>query len=264
MEGESLRQRLAREPQLPLDNTLQIAIKVADALGYAHRLTETGLALGTPASMSPEQAAGDGHLDGRSDIYSLGTVLYEMLAGEPPFTGRTAQAIIARRFSEPVPHLRTLRDVPEGVEQAVTKTLARSPADRFVDARQFAEALKNAATAPTARRPGVRRRGALMVIGALLATSAVFGLYRVFQPVPAGALDPDLIAVAPFDVLDPSLQLWREGLADILSRDLDGAGPVRTVSQTVALRRQRSRSDPASAEALGRRTGAGLLITSLS
>jgi serine/threonine-protein kinase len=184
-----------------------------------------------------------------------------MLAGEPAFTDRTAQAIVAKRVSEPVPHLRTLRDVPEGVEQAVTKTLARSPADRFVDARQFAEALKNAATN---RPPAGVRRGALMVVGALLAISAVFGLYRVFQPVPGGALDPNLLAVAPFDVLDPSLQLWRKGLGDILSRSLDGVGPLRTVSQTVALRRWRGSLDPASAEALGRRTGAGLLITSLS
>ena len=140
-EGESLRQRLSREPQLPLDDALQIATEVLDALSYAHhegvihrdikpenilltsghamladfgiargldmggddKLTETGLAVGTPAYMSPEQAAGDGHLDGRSDIYSLGCVLYEMLAGEPPFTGRTPQAIMARRLTEPVP-----------------------------------------------------------------------------------------------------------------------------------------------------------------
>jgi eukaryotic-like serine/threonine-protein kinase len=298
VEGESLRQRLAREPQLPLDEALRIATEVADALGYAHRhgvihrdikpenillsgdhaavadfgvaraldaaggekLTQTGLALGTPAYMSPEQAAGEGHLNGRSDIYSLGTVLYEMLAGEPPFTGRTAQAIIARRFSEPVPRLRTLRDVPEGVEQVVTKALARSPADRFADARQVAEALKTAATVPSARLPGVRRHGALMAIGALLATSAVFGVYRILQPIPGGALDPNLLAVAPFDVLDPSLQLWREGLGDILSRSLDGAGPLRTVSQSAALQRWQGRADRVSAEAFGRRTGAGLVV----
>src|SRR5213079_3796370 len=98
---------------------------IARALEAAEggHLTETGVTLGTATYMSPEQATAD-QLDGRSDIYSLGCVLYEMLAGEPPYSGPTAQAIIAKRFSEPAPHLRTVRDVPEGVEQAVTKALA--------------------------------------------------------------------------------------------------------------------------------------------
>ncbi len=186
--GESLRQRLAREPQLPLRDAVRIALEVADALGYAHgqglvhrdvkpenillsgdhcviadfgvaraldaaggeRLTETGITFGTPLYMSPEQASADRRLDGRSDIYSLGCVLYEMLAGDPPFTGRTAQAIIARRLSEPVPRLRTLRDVPESVEEVVAKALARSPADRFVDTSQFAQALQAAVGAQPA------------------------------------------------------------------------------------------------------------------
>lgn len=181
VEGESLRARLEREPQLPMDDALQIAREVADALSYAHshdvvhrdikpeniliesrhavvadfgiaraisaaggeRLTDSGIAVGTPWYMSPEQSSGERLLDGRSDIYSLGCVLYEMLAGEPPYTGRTAQAIVARRLGEPVPPLRTLREtVPAGVEQALTKALAKAPADRFATARQFAEALK--------------------------------------------------------------------------------------------------------------------------
>jgi eukaryotic-like serine/threonine-protein kinase len=149
VEGESLRQRLEREGQLPVPEVLAIIRSVASGLTYAHqhgvihrdikpenillagnassglphpwiadfgiaraldlagceRLTETGLALGTPAYMSPEQSAGGSRLDGRSDVYALGCVAYEMLAGEPPFTGPTAQAIIAKRFSEPIPHL---------------------------------------------------------------------------------------------------------------------------------------------------------------
>lgn len=181
VEGESLRARLEREPQLPMDDALQIAREVADALSYAHshdvvhrdikpeniliesghavvadfgiakaitaaggeRLTDSGIAVGTPWYMSPEQSSGERLVDGRSDIYSLGCVLYEMLAGEPPYTGRTAQAIVARRLGEPVPPLRTLREtVPAGVERAVTQALAKAPADRFATARQFAEALK--------------------------------------------------------------------------------------------------------------------------
>src|SRR5262245_59480953 len=150
VEGESLRQRLQREPQLPLEEAYRLTREVAEALDYAHgkgiihrdikpenillsrghalvadfgialaatqagggRLTETGLSLGTPAYMSPEQATADPKLDGRTDQYSLACVLYEMLAGEPPYTGPTAQAIIAKRFSEPVPHVSTVREVP--------------------------------------------------------------------------------------------------------------------------------------------------------
>jgi len=99
-------------------------------LAGADRLTQTGLAVGTPAYMSPEQATG-GMVDARSDVYALACVLYEMLAGEPPYTGGTAQAVIAKRLSEPIPHLGTLRSVPPVVEAAVTRGLARSPADRF-------------------------------------------------------------------------------------------------------------------------------------
>ena len=178
--GESLRDRLERERQLPMDEALQIAREVADALSYAHsndivhrdikpenillgsghalvtdfgiaraitvaggeQLTESGVAVGTPWYMSPEQSRGERMLDGRSDVYSLGCVLYEMLAGEPPYTGRTAQAVVARRLAEPVPSLRTLREtVPARVERAITKALAKAPADRFATARQFAEAL---------------------------------------------------------------------------------------------------------------------------
>ena len=197
--GESLRHRLEREAQLPLEEAIRIAGEVADALGYAHhqgivhrdikpenillagghcfiadfglahaleaagaeRLTDSGIAVGTPAYMSPEQASSDARLDGRSDLYSLGCVLYEMLAGEPPFTGRTAQAIIARRFSEPPPRLRTLREVPERVEQVVIQALARAPPHRFATAETFNAARATAplslptGVAPLTRRPGL-------------------------------------------------------------------------------------------------------------
>ena len=186
--GESLRQRLDREKQLSLDEALAITRQVASALAHAHarnvihrdvkpenillhegeamvtdfgialavsaaandRLTQTGIAVGTPAYMSPEQAASERALDARSDVYSLGCVLYEMLAGEPPYTGSTAQVLIAKRLVDPVPAVRRLRAaVPVGVEQALTKALAKVPADRWASALAFAEAL----TAPA--RPGL-------------------------------------------------------------------------------------------------------------
>src|SRR5207249_1400692 len=160
--GESLRHRLAREKQLPVEEALGITRQIASALGHAHaqnvihrdlkpenillhegeamvadfgialavsaaageRLTETGLAVGTPEYMSPEQALSERQLDARSDIYSLGCVLYELLAGEPPYTGRTAQAVIAKRFADPVPAVRRLRPtIPASVEQALMKAL---------------------------------------------------------------------------------------------------------------------------------------------
>jgi serine/threonine-protein kinase len=190
MEGRSLRDRLDRERQLPLDEALRIAREVASALDYAHRhqvvhrdvkpenillhegsalvadfgigkalsagasLTQTGMAIGTPAYMSPEQATGETTLDGRSDLYSLGCVLYEMLAGEPPFTGPNAQAILAKRFVAPIPSVRATRDIPDTVDAAVTKALARTPVDRFPTAAQFAEALRQISldTASAARR----------------------------------------------------------------------------------------------------------------
>ncbi|MBA2627239.1 MAG: protein kinase, partial [Gemmatimonadales bacterium] len=178
MEGRSLRERLDRERQLSLQESLRITREVASALDYAHRhnvvhrdikpenillhegaamvadfgigkalsaqgasLTQTGLSLGTPAYMSPEQAAGDFSTDGRSDLYSLGCVLYEMLTGEPPFTGVSAQAIIAKRFVAPIPRVKDTRDVPPAVDTAVARALARTPADRFPSAAEFASAL---------------------------------------------------------------------------------------------------------------------------
>ena len=183
VEGRSLRERLLEEPQLPIDVAIGIACQVADALDHAHRRgivhrdikpenillaeggaivadfgiaraldvagdkpqTETGLALGTPAYMSPEQGSADSHLDGRTDIYSLGVVLYEMLAGQPPFTGRTSQAILARHVIDPVLALRTVRPtVPPALEGAVRRALAKVPADRFPSAAALSSALRSA------------------------------------------------------------------------------------------------------------------------
>src|SRR3989442_280664 len=297
VDGESLRERLAREQQLPLEEALQITREVADALSHAHgegvihrdikpenillshghalvadfgvaralqtavgeRLTETGMAVGTPAYMSPEQATGERQVDARSDLYSLGCVLYEMLAGEPPYTGSSAQAVIAKRFSEPIPHIRTVREsVPEAIEQAVSKALAKSPADRFATAAEFAAAL-TAWTAGASSGARLRARRFLVAGAAVVVAAVAFTVLRL--RIPSGApLDSNLVAVAPFDVFDRKLELWHEGLVDVLSRNLDGAGPLRTVPPTVVIRRWRGPADPASAAELARRTGAGLVL----
>src|SRR5262249_41218758 len=123
---------------------------IARALGAGDALTQTGMAMGTPAYMSPEQAAG-GAVDGRSDIYSLGCVLYEMLAGETPYTGPTPQAIVAKRFVDAIPSVRRVRPtVPEAADLALQRALARVPADRFATAYEFAQALQQIVTTPTA------------------------------------------------------------------------------------------------------------------
>ena len=224
VDGETLRARLEREKQLPVDDAVRIAVAVSSALAYAHehgvihrdlkpeniliqagqpviadfgialavskaggaRVTQTGLSLGTPQYMSPEQAAGDRVIDGRSDIYSLGAVTYEMLGGEPPHSGTSAQAIIAKLMtSEPQP-LRSLRKaVPLNVSDAVGKALEKSPADRFSSATAFAEALVNPAfstrpveSAPTAR-VAVRGTGAIATAAAVAGVLAGMALWAL-------------------------------------------------------------------------------------
>jgi serine/threonine-protein kinase len=207
MEGRSLRERLDKEKQLPLDEALRIAREVASALDYAHRhnvvhrdikpenillhegaalvadfgigkalgaegsTTQTGLAVGTPAYMSPEQAGGDRDVDGRSDLYSLGCVLYEMLAGEPPFTGPTPQAVISKRFVSPIPKVRAVRDIPAAVDEAVTRALARTPVDRFPTAAEFAEALRSITRDGATPRPTPAESGATQAIAVLPLTN---------------------------------------------------------------------------------------------
>ena len=217
-------------------------------------LTASGVTVGTPAYMSPEQGAGASRLDGRTDVYSLGCVLYEMLAGGPPFGGLTPQDISARRLLDPVPPLRTVRDaVPAWLEAAVVKALAKVPTDRFDSAAQFSQALAAPVGAQAIRRISLLRT--VLTVGVLAVGVALFSRRTAHR-----SPDPNAIAVAPFDVLDRKFELWHEGLVDYLSRNLDGAGPLRTVSPTIVLRRWTGRADATSARELGRRTGAGLVV----
>ena len=213
VDGESLRDRLTREKQLPVDEALRITRETADALAYAHeagvvhrdikpenilfeaghavvadfgiaqavseagagRLTESGLIVGTPAYMSPEQALSSGAVDARSDIYSLACVLYEMLAGAPPFGGPTPHAIIARKSMEAVPGLRIVRDtVPPAVEGAIVRALARTPADRFATAREFATALSQTTSAHRPVRPSALLVAASIIV--VIAAAAYIAL----------------------------------------------------------------------------------------
>jgi len=215
VDGGSLRDRLDREGALPLEDALRIAQEVADALHTAHasgiihrdikpenilfiagrpvvadfgiaravraaggeNLTQTGMAVGTPAYMSPEQAAGDPHLDGRSDVYALGCVLYEMLAGRPPFTGRNAMEVLARHTMDAVTPVRTARPtVPPNVDETVLRALAKVPADRFATAREFAEAVAGRLAARPAG-PGAVLAGLLS--GRVLAIVAGYALVTV-------------------------------------------------------------------------------------
>jgi TolB-like protein/Flp pilus assembly protein TadD len=241
VEGETLRARLARERQLAVADAVRIAAQVADALAYAHehgvihrdvkpenillsgshalvadfgvaraltaaageRLTQTGMAVGTPAYMSPEQACADPDADQRSDLYSLGCVLYEMLAGEPPYTGPTAQAVTARRLTDPIPSVRTVRPtVPEWLDRAVRTVLAPIPADRFATAARFAQCL----VAPSAAD----------------------------APLPAQA--ERSIAVLPFTNMsaDPEAEYFADGVAEEILNALTQVQPLHVAARTSA------------------------------
>ena len=281
VEGESLRDRLTREKQLALDDALQIAREVADALSYAHSrgvihrdikpenillesghavvadfgiaraitaargetLTGTGMAIGTPAYMSPEQAAGSKELDGRSDLYSLGCVLYEMLAGQPPFTGPTVESIVHQHLTVEPPNITAIRPaVPASVAATLQRALAKTPADRFNPVALFAEALSPGATAATAPRPepagpapprrAWKRLALLGVAGVVVLAGALFGLRRGGRPAPSHPRSA--IAVLPFENLSASgpQAYFAPGLQDELLTQLSKVAALTVISRT--------------------------------
>ena len=243
VEGESLRDRLAREKQLPIGDAVRIASEVASALDYAHRhgvihrdikpenillhdgralvadfgialaaskagsrMTETGMSLGTPHYMSPEQAMGEREITARSDVYALGAMLYEMLSGDPPFTGSTAQAIVAKVLTnEPPPLQPQRRSIPEHVEAAVMTALEKLPADRFATAGEFGAALGGtggtAASATSRRMVAAQRRGngklVLAAVGAGALALGTLGGMQVRRERPAERLPTRFEISAP-------------------------------------------------------------------
>jgi serine/threonine protein kinase/Flp pilus assembly protein TadD len=243
MEGETLRDRLLRDGQIPLDEALQLVRGIASALDYAHRqnivhrdikpenvmlqdgeavvmdfgigkavtvaaddtLTQTGMVVGTPAYLSPEQAAGETRIDGRSDQYSLACVLFEMLSGKKPWTGPTAQSVISKRFSDPVPSLRSVYEkTPDEVENALLKALSRDAADRFATTVEFARAL----------------------VASHLSTPDG-------SPLQPGSSTKS-IAVLPFTNMsaDPEGDFFADGIADEIITALSKVKALRVVSRT--------------------------------
>jgi eukaryotic-like serine/threonine-protein kinase len=267
VEGETLRARIARERQLPVGDALQIAREVADALSYAHKsgvvhrdikpaniLLESGHAIvadfgiaravgvassqpltgpryviGTPTYMSPEQIEGSEYLDGRSDIYSLGCVLFEMLVGEPPFPGTTLESIVARRLTGPIPSTRAFRElVPEPIDAALMKALARLPADRFVSAAQFAEALATPVTTGIA-------------VGAA-------------QAMVQEATSAKSVAVLPFENMstDPENEYFSDGITDDIIAQLSKISALKVISRTSSMQyKKTTKKITAIAEELG-------------
>ncbi len=256
IDGESLKKRIMREAQLPIADALKIMCEVIEPTAYAHKrgivhrdlkpdniliadsgvfvldfgiaraivesggdkLTSTGIGVGTPSYMSPEQALGDRALDVRSDVYSLGCVLYEMLAGIPPFVGPTAQVIISRRFAAPPPPLSEVRDnIPDSLEEAITKALAKSPADRWATVTEFGKALE-ACRGDTRRRlktPTIqfRRQSILRLVVATIVIVIIAGGFLVWSRY-SGAFDKGQAAIQAWDFPAAQKQFQRAANAN--------------------------------------------------
>jgi serine/threonine-protein kinase len=301
IDGESLRDRLTRERQLPIDDAVRIAREVADALALAHtqgiihrdikpenillqgghalvadfgialavqqagtaRMTQTGLSLGTPQYMAPEQAMGEKSVDARADVYALGAVTYEMLVGEPPFTGATVQAIVAKVLStEPEPPTTIRRTIPPHVEEAVLTALAKLPADRFASIAEFKRALETVGTTSgaTVRHSGAvhtkrsrRTTPLVFAFGALVGAALGYGAWRA-----TGATAADAVVSRNY-IRQPANETIPEGTSDfVLSPDGEslvyvGPGEQPGTTQLWRKRRAELHATPiaASAGALG-------------
>ena len=307
IDGESLGTRLEREPQLPVADALRIATEVADALDYAHghgfvhrdikpdnillsgghavvadfgiaraidaaaagRFTTSGVSIGTPHYMSPEQIFAEDVIDGRTDVYALGCVIYEMLAGHPPFQGATMREIAMRHSRDPAPPLVNARpDVPAHVQSSVERALAKDVQDRWPTAAAFATALRGSGSTTVAHRPGWKRAIAIGATAVTVLVVAIVGTVRFRAPPPA-TTDPGLVAVLPFRVIeerDSTYQYLREGMVDLLSTKFGAMEGLRTVDARAILtawhRQVRTGVEPSpdDARALARALGSGRFV----
>jgi tetratricopeptide (TPR) repeat protein len=316
VEGESLRDRLDREKQLAIDDALQVAREVADALSYAHshgvihrdikpenilfesghavvadfgiaravdvaggeRLTETGIAIGTPTYMSPEQAAGEKGLDGRSDLYSLGCVLHEMLAGQPPFTGPTIESLVHQHLSAEPPNVTVVRpSVPGWVAAALERSLAKVPADRFNPVALFGEAIAPpGATTPSTVVPLDRRvKRRWMMAGGVVGAAAIIAVIAIVAAFPRSggvSLNPNHVVVAVFrnETGDPSLDQLGSRAGHWVTQGLQQATIMVTPWDMALESWQHVQSERESGRvrdpirALAEETGAGIVISGVA
>jgi serine/threonine-protein kinase len=311
VQGETLRARLARERQLPLEDAITLATEVADALAYAHAngvvhrdikpenillsgghavvadfgvakalatgqrpetpagdpsaLTQVGFAIGTPNYMAPEQATGRDEVDARADQYSLGCVIYEMLAGTPPFAGGTAQSVVARNMTAPRPHVgKVRREVPDPLEDVIIRAMAIDPGDRFPDMPALAAALRQSRESARPRRKTVM---AVIAAAAIAAGAAGAVAWLATRPTAVAVTEEaERIAVLPFTASGPGVEVLGEGMVDLLTTNLQGVGGIQVVDPRLVLKRWGRKDSDAGAglEAtldLGRELEAGSVVT---
>jgi len=233
------------------------------------RLTRTGISIGTVGYMAPEQSLGGSDVDSRADIYSLGVVAYEMLAGTPPFAGTSTQAILAAHLTKPPPRIDRLRDdVPIPVCRAIEKALQKDPANRFQTASEFSSACgtQTRRRSAVSRIPVVRDLHRLPIgkiaVGTLAGALALAGAWYVRHRARESPTETVTVVVAPFDVSTRALKVWHEGMVDLLARNIDGAGLLRVVPPVLAIRnwQEGARSVRGAAVQLAQRTNAQYAI----